>query len=66
MKNIDKQAKEAVLKDADIIVCTLNFSGNSLLDCLTADKNQNQPLINAIIIDEVIMLKLKNLIESKN
>ena len=53
MKNIDKQAKEAVLKDADIIVCTLNFSGNSLLDCLTVDKNQNQPLINAIIIDEV-------------
>lgn len=42
-----------VLKEADIVVCTLNFSGNSVLDCLTMEKNNGQSLINTIIIDEV-------------
>lgn len=52
-KNIEKQARELVLKEADIIICTLNFSGNQMLDCLTSEKNGGQTLINAIIIDEV-------------
>lgn len=52
-KNIEKQAKELVLKDADIIICTLNFCGNQMLDCLTSERNGGQALINAIIIDEV-------------
>jgi hypothetical protein len=52
-KKLEQQAKEIVLREADIIVCTLNFSGNQVLDCLTPEKNNNQSLINCIIIDEV-------------
>ena len=48
----EQQAKEMILREADIIVCTLNFCGNSLLDCLTADKNKGKSLVNLLIIDE--------------
>ena len=52
-KKLEAQAKEKVLREADIIISTLNFSGNSLLDCLTPEKNNGNSLINVIIIDEV-------------
>lgn len=45
-------SKEKVLRDADIIICTLNYSGNSILDCLTMEKNQGVSLIDVVIIDE--------------
>lgn len=53
-RNIEKQAKEEVIKEADIIICTLNFSGNQLFECLTCEKNEGRSVLNAIIIDEVI------------
>lgn len=43
--NFDKQAKELIIKEANIIVATLNYTGNSLFDCLT-----NQ--IGIVVIDE--------------
>ena len=51
-KKLDQQAKEEVLKEADVIICTLNFSGNSILDCLLPERNNGQPLITTVIIDE--------------
>lgn len=56
-----------VLKGADIIISTLNFTGNSLFDCLTSDKNNGQTMINVIIIDEVdFCLRLNVLKENCN
>ncbi|CAF1098735.1 unnamed protein product [Brachionus calyciflorus] len=51
-KKLEIKAKEQVLKEADIIISTCNFSGNSLLDCLTAEKNNGHSQISVIIIDE--------------
>jgi hypothetical protein len=56
-KKLEIESKELVLKEADIIICTLNFSGNQILDCLTAERNKGRPLISLVIIDEVIFLK---------
>lgn len=53
------EAREKVLKNADIIISTLNFSGNSLLDCLTPQKDNGQPQISVIIIDEVSLKRKK-------
>ena len=50
---MDQIAKETVLKEADVIVGTLNYSGNRILDCLTKEKNKGQSFIDVIIIDEV-------------
>ena len=56
-KKFEHQAKEEILREADIIICTLNFSGNQILDCLTAERNNGKTLINTIIIDEVKLFK---------
>lgn len=57
-KKFDKESKEKVLREADVIICTLNYSGNSTLDCLTAEKNNGIPLVDVVIIDEVIHFRL--------
>lgn len=54
-KKFELQAKEMILKDADIIICTLNFCGNQILDCLSSEKNNGLSLVSAIIIDEVFI-----------
>jgi hypothetical protein len=46
--------KESIIKEASIIVSTLNYSGNSILNSLCADRNDGKSVINAIIIDEVV------------
>ena len=54
--------KESIIKEASIIVSTLNYSGNSILNSLCADRNDGKSVINAIIIDEVTKFsKLKNI-----
>lgn len=57
-KKFDKESKEKVLREADVIICTLNYSGNSTLDCLTVEKNNGIPLVDVVIIDEVIHFRL--------
>ena len=52
-KKLEQQAREEVVRSADIIICTLNYSGNAVLDCLTEEKNNGKCPISAIIIDEV-------------
>ncbi|RNA26767.1 putative helicase senataxin [Brachionus plicatilis] len=62
-KKLEAQAKEKVLKEADIIISTLNFSGNSLMDCLTAEKNNGNSLVSVVIIDEAAQcLEVESLI----
>jgi senataxin len=46
------RCKEIVLKEASIIISTLSFSGNPILDCLGSERNEGKPAINAILIDE--------------
>jgi senataxin len=46
-----RKFNEKILKEADIIICTLNFSGNSTLDCLVPENHENSQ-ISALIIDE--------------
>lgn len=54
-KKLELEAKEMVLREADIIISTLNFSGNQVLDCLSADRNNGNSMISAVIVDEVIL-----------
>jgi superfamily I DNA and/or RNA helicase len=57
------QAKEIVLREADIIVSTLNYCGNSILDCLTSEKNKGKSLVDLIIVDEAAQsLEVESLI----
>lgn len=42
-----------VLREADIIISTLNYSGNQIMDCLTVEKNGGNCIVNIIIVDEV-------------
>ena len=42
------------MKEASIIVSTLNYSGNQIFNSLCADRNDGKSVINAIIIDEVL------------
>jgi senataxin len=43
--NYEKQAKELIIKEANIIVATLNYTGNSLFDCLNKQ-------VGVVVIDE--------------
>ena len=52
-KKLDQYAKELVLREAEVIVCTLNYSGNRVLDCLTMEKNKGEIVIDVVIVDEV-------------
>jgi hypothetical protein len=60
-RKLEQQAKEEILKEADIIICTLNFSGNQVLDCLKPERNNGQPVFTTIIIDEVSTLFIFNI-----
>lgn len=49
--NNERRAKETIIREADIIVSTLNFSGNQILDSLCRDQSKGG-IINVVIIDE--------------
>ena len=51
-RKLEQQAKEMILREADIIISTLNYCGNSLMDCLTLAKNKGKCLVNLLVIDE--------------
>ncbi len=47
-----QKAKKIILKEADIIISTLNYCGNPIMDCLGAEKNKGKCLIDLVIVDE--------------
>jgi len=51
-RKLRQQAKEIILKEADIIISTLNYCGNPIMDCLGAEKNKGKCLIDLVIVDE--------------
>jgi len=53
-KKLETEARDYVLKDADIIICTLNSCGRRELDCLTPERNNGNSLITTLIVDEVV------------
>jgi len=54
-KKLEIQAKESVIKNADILICTLNSCGRRELECLTPERNNGKSLITTLIVDEVIL-----------
>ena len=58
-----QQAQKTVLKEANIIISTLNYCGNSILDCLVSSKTKKKKSINMVIIDEAAQgIELESLI----
>ncbi len=51
-RKLRQQAKEIILKEADIIISTLNYCGNPIMDCLGAEKNKGKCLVDLVIVDE--------------
>ena len=55
--------KEKILREADIIISTLNYCGNSIMDCLTLERNCGKNKIDLIIVDEAAQsLEIESLI----
>jgi senataxin len=46
------KAKECVLNEANFVICTLAYCGNSILNCLSAENNKGISPINVLIVDE--------------
>jgi senataxin len=62
-RKFKQQAREIVLKEADIIISTLNYCGNSFMDFLSAEKNNGRSLIDLVIVDEAAQsLEVESLI----
>ena len=51
-KSVEKYIKEMILREADVIISTLNYCGNPIMDCLAVDKNNGNNLVNLLIVDE--------------
>ena len=50
--SVEKSIKEMILREADVIISTLNYCGNPIMDCLAVDKNNGNNLVNLLIVDE--------------
>ena len=62
-RKLKQTAKEMILREADIIISTLNYCGNSVMDCLGVEKNKGKCLIDLIIVDEAAQsLEVESLI----
>ena len=57
-KELETKAKIHVLRCTDIVICTLNYAGNPVLDSMTSEKNQGGSMFTTIIIDEVLIRDL--------
>ena len=55
VENKENGLAQKILKDAEIVICTLNLCGGSMMDCLARKKLS---LFDAIIIDEVVFWSL--------